>query len=164
MGLQLPGGLASFLQILGYTWPESDETKLFEMGRRWSDFSGTLREIAGSGDRAASAVWNDNTGADISAFQGHWGGQDGPSRVIADTSTASTLVGTGMTIFSAIVLALKVQVIVQLTILAIQTAQAIAAAPATFGASLSWIPIYQQISRRIVGQLINQVITQLLKA
>jgi len=65
---------------------------------------------------------------------------------------------------SAIVLALKIQVIVQLVQLAIQIASAIAAAVPTFGASLSWIPIYQQISQRIVGMLIDKVMQQLMNA
>jgi len=84
--------------------------------------------------------------------------------VLSDSSTATTILGVGMTICSAIVLALKVQVIVQLVTLAIQIAQAIAMAAATFGASLAEIPIFQQISRRLVGMLIDQVIGQLLNA
>lgn len=32
MGMELPGELRSLLGVLGYTWPEADETKLFEMG------------------------------------------------------------------------------------------------------------------------------------
>ena len=65
---------------------------------------------------------------------------------------------------AAIVLALKIAVIVQLAILAFQVAQAIATAVVTFGASLAEIPIFQIISREIVGALIDQVIGRLLDA
>jgi hypothetical protein len=164
MGLQLPGALVTFLQMVGYNWPQADETKMFEMGQRWMDFSGTLGDVVNNADSTAAAVWSQNTGADIASFQQHWSGEEGPVKVLGDSSTAATLVGAGLTICSAIVLALKVQVIVQLVTLAIQIAQAIATAAVTFGASLAEIPIFQQISRTIVGMIIDQVITQLLNA
>jgi hypothetical protein len=164
MGLQLPSELTTFLQMVGYNWPQADETKLFEMGQKWAGFSSTLGEVMSAADTKASDVWNQNAGSDIQAFSQHWSGEDGPSKVLGDSSTASTLVGTGMVIVGAIVLALKIQVIVQLVTLAIQIAQAIATAVVTFGASLAEIPIFQQISRQIVGMLIDQVINQLLSA
>jgi len=164
MGLQLPGELVSLLHILGYNWPQADEQKLFQMGQRWSNFSGTITDTVGGAERAAAQVWQNNSGQDIAAFAEHIRHQDGPLKVLGDSSTATTILGVGMTICSAIVLALKVQVIVQLVTLAIQIAQAIAMAAATFGASLAQIPIFQQISRRLVGMLIDQVIGQLLNA
>jgi hypothetical protein len=81
-----------------------------------------------------------------------------------DGMPAAVLTGTGLIICGTIVLALKVAVIVQLTILAIQIAQAIATAPVTFGASLAEIPIFQQLARIAVGALIDQVISTLLEA
>lgn len=35
MGLQLPPELIEALSYVGCTWPEADETKLFEAGRAW---------------------------------------------------------------------------------------------------------------------------------
>lgn len=164
MGMSIPSELASLLSILGYTWPQADETKLFEMGQRWMSFGTTLQRVVGEATDAASKVWNNNSGKDIEAFAKHWDHEEGPSKVLQDGSTASTLVGAGMMICAGIVLALKINVIVQLTILAFQIAQAIATAVVTFGASLAEIPIFQQISRLIVNELINQVINQLLQA
>ena len=164
MGLQLPSELTTFLQMVGYNWPQADETKLFEMGQKWTGFSSTLDQVTSAANTGASGVWNENIGDDIRAFSDHWSGEDGPAKVLGDSSTASTLVGTGMFIVGAIVLALKVQVIIQLVTLAIQIAQAIATAAVTFGASLAEIPVFQQISRQIVGMLVDQVINQLLNA
>lgn len=164
MGVMLPGELVTFLNILGYNWPQGDEEKLFQMGGRWMDFSGSLDRVTQGGQQAASGVWEQNQGANIQAFSDHYNAEDGPTKVLTNGSTASTLVGAGMVIVAGIVLALKINVIVQLVILAIQTAQAIATAVVTFGASLLEIPIFQQISRAIVGELINQVIMQLLNA
>jgi hypothetical protein len=164
MGLQLPGELATFLNIIGYDWPQADEERLFEACQTFLGFGGTLQSITADATKAASAVWDGNVGNDISAFAAHWHDEDGPARILDSSSTASTLIGAGMAVCAAIVLALKVQVIVQLVTLAIQIAQAIASAVVTFGASLAEIPIFQQITRILVGKLIDQVIGRLLNA
>ncbi|MFC4018599.1 hypothetical protein ACFOW4_11695 [Micromonospora sp. GCM10011542] len=162
MGLQLPGELVSVLGMIGYDWPLADETALFEMGQRWLEFSQTLHALTAEAAQAAQPVGAGNAGADIDAFQQYWTGQDGPVPVLEDGALAATLAGTGLMIVGAIVLALKIQVIVQLVILAIEIAQAVATAVVTFGASLAEIPIFQMITREIVGLLIDQVVTELI--
>jgi hypothetical protein len=164
MGMTLPGELTSLLSLLGYDWPQSDESKLFELGRRWMDFGGTLNNVAQAGDQAAQRVWTENSGANISAFADHFNSDDGPTKVLQAGSTAANLLGAGMTVAAGIMLALKVNVIVQLTTLAIQIAQAIASAVVTFGASLSEIPIFEQITRALVEELFKMVTTRLLDA
>lgn len=69
--------------------------------------------------------------------------------------------GAGLMICAAIVLALKIAVIVQLTLLAIQIAQAIATAGPTFGASLLEIPVFQTLTRTIVGNLMQEALWRL---
>lgn len=162
MGLHLPAELVTVLGMIGYDWPQTDETALFEMGQRWIAFSGTMQTMVAEARSAVAPVPVANSGNDIDAFQTYWTDQDGPVRVLEDGALAATLAGTGMIICAAIVLALKIQIIVQLVILAIQIAQAVATAVATFGASLAEIPIFQMITRQIVGQLIDEVIGLLL--
>jgi hypothetical protein len=55
-------------------------------------------------------------------------------------------------------------VIVQLIILAVQIAIAIAQAAVTFGASLVQIPIFQQLARTVVGNLFQKAVFKLLEA
>ncbi|RZU73001.1 hypothetical protein EV384_1392 [Micromonospora kangleipakensis] len=162
MGLELPGELRSLLGVLGYTWPEADETRLFEMGNAWIGFSGTLAGVVAEADTGASAVWTTHAGQDVSAFQAWWTKEDSPADSLRDGVTAAVLTGTGLIICGAIVLALKIAVIVQLVVLAIQIAQAVATAAVTFGASLLEIPVFQQLARTIVGNLIQEVIWKLI--
>ncbi|WBB73105.1 hypothetical protein O7602_26000 [Micromonospora sp. WMMD1128] len=161
MGLELPGELRSLLGVLGYTWPEADEVKLFEMGNAWIRFSGTLSGVVAEANTGAAAVWTQHTGQDITAFQTWWNREDSPADSLRDGVTAAVLTGTGLIICAAIVLALKVAVIVQLVILAIEIAQAIATAAVTFGASLLEIPVFQQLTRTIVGNLVQEVLWKL---
>ncbi|MFI0450858.1 hypothetical protein [Actinomadura sp. 6N118] len=162
MGLQLPGELIGLLGMLGYTWPEADESKLFELGSTWMGFSGTVQGVAADAGSAAQQVWSGNQGEDIQAFQKAWGEEDSPAAILQDAATGAMAVGAAFFVCAGIVLALKISVIVQLVILAIQIAQAIATAPVTFGASLLEIPIFKTITGIIIDVLIDQAIGALL--
>jgi hypothetical protein len=164
VGLQLPGELVSLLSLLGYNWPQADEQKLAEMGQAWMGFASTLGTIVGSAQGGAAPVWSQNRGEDITAFQQWWDKEDSPIASLRDGVPAATLTGTGLVICGMIVLALKISVIVQLVILAIQIAQALATAAVTFGASLAEIPIFQQLARTVVSNLFQEVIFKLLEA
>jgi hypothetical protein len=161
MGLDLPGELRSLLDLLGYTWPEADEATLIEMGQAWITFAGRLNGIAAEATSTASGVWGENEGADIAAFQAWWAAEDSPAAILSDGVTAAALAGSGLAICGAIVLALKIAVIVQLTILAVEIAQALATSEVTFGASLLEIPVFQQLARTIVGNLVQEALWKL---
>ncbi|MFI0405712.1 hypothetical protein [Actinomadura sp. 3N508] len=162
MGLQLPGELRSLLSMLGYDWPEADETKLFEMGGKWLGFAGTFREPIDGAQGHAQQVWTGNQGAGIEAFRQDWTSEDAPVTNLQDSLTACYIIGAGLMVCAAIVLALKISVIVQLIVLAIQIAQAIATAVVTFGASLLEIPIFKMITGFIIDMLIDMALSAVL--
>jgi hypothetical protein len=162
VGLQLPGELVSLLSMLGYTWPEADETKLFELGSKWMEFNGTLQEVITTAEGAAQKVPAANVSADIQAFQSAWSAEDAPLPVLRQASTGALAVGACFFLCAGIVLALKINVVVQLIVLAVQIAQAIATAVVTFGASLLEIPIFKMITGLVIDLLIDQAIGALL--
>ncbi|TYB46903.1 hypothetical protein [Actinomadura chibensis] len=162
MGLQLPGELRSLLSMLGYNWPEADEVKLLEMGNAWLRFAGSHSGPLGEADSQAQRVWQANKGDDIEAFRTSWTADDSPNSNLQDFTTAATIVGAGLMICGGIVLALKINVIVQLTILAIEIAQAIATAGPTFGASLAEIPIFKEITGALIDIIIDQALQAIL--
>ncbi|GAA1847051.1 WXG100-like domain-containing protein [Asanoa iriomotensis] len=153
MGLQLPGELVSLLGLLGYTWPQADEEKLFEMAQHWLELSGEVRTISAEAHGQGAAVLATNTGEAITAFQSRWSAPEAPVNNLTDGATAAQGVGLGLMVAAGIVLALKINVIIQLVILAIQIAQAIATAAVTFGASLAQIPIFKMITSMVLDQL-----------
>lgn len=162
MGLQLPGELVSLLGMLGYSWPEADEEKLYEMAQHWLQLSGTLQSISTDAQGHGTAVLAANTGDAIAAFGGRWSAQDAPVSNLADGATAAQGVGLGLMVAAGVVLALKINVVVQLIILAIQIAQAIATAAVTFGASLAQIPIFKMITSMVLDQLFGLALEALL--
>jgi hypothetical protein len=162
VGLELPGELRSLLDILGYTWPEADETLLMKMGQSWIAFSARLGAIVSDAQSTAPAVWSEHDGEAVTAFHDWWAREDSPAQTLSDGVNAAVLTGTGLMICGAIVLALKVAVIAQLAILAVEIAQAVATAAPTFGASLAEIPIFQQLTRSIVGNIVQETVMQLI--
>lgn len=162
MGLELPGELVTALSWIGYDWPDADETALFEMGQAWLGFAGTIDAAVSESTGAAQSVLALNNGDAIDAFQAWWGAAESPVPAIASGAGAALMLGAGLMVCAAVVLFLKVQMIVQLIILAVQVAQAIATAVVTFGASLLEIPIFQAITRAAVGILIDQATGMLL--
>jgi hypothetical protein len=160
--MQLPSELTSLLSMLGYDWPESDETKLFDLGNGWTNLSDQINGAIEQLEDAARTVIDNNVSKDIDAFRSEW--EDGESAVrnIADIGEPSNIVSIGLMIAAGVVLALKLQMIVQLVTLAIQIAQAIATAVVTFGASLLEIPIFKMITSMLIEQLLNMAIEAVL--
>ena len=162
MGLQLPGELIGLLGMLGYTWPEADETKLFELGNTWREFGTTLQTTASDATGVAQRVWTENKGEDFEALRTAWTSEDSAAENLRTAAGSCMAMGVGLFIAAGIVLALKINVIVQLTMLAIEIAQAIATAGPTLGASLAEIPIFKEITGLIIDQIIDQAIGALL--
>jgi hypothetical protein len=160
MGLELPGELVYVLGLIGLNWPEADEEKLFDLGQDWLQFAGELHGTAADADAAAAQVWSGQSGAAITAFQQDWA-DGGPAAGLRVGGEAAVMFGAGLIVYAAIVLALKINVIVNLVALAAEIAEAVATAGPTFGASLLEIPVFQQLTRTIVENLIWQVIGEI---
>jgi hypothetical protein len=162
MGMQLPGELISLLGMLGFEWPESDEESMFNLAGEWTGMADQLAGRIEALQSAARTLLENNSGAQIDAFQSEWeSGESSPSN-LADAADPANQLNIGLTVMAGIVLALKIQVIVQLAILAFQIAQAIALAAVTFGASLVQIPIFKEITGLIIDQLMGMAIGRIL--
>lgn len=161
-GLDLPSGLITFLNDLGYVWPDADEVRLVQVGQAWVDLQAALAPHLQAANAAAASVWTANSGADIDAFQLAWAADGAAADTLTKDMSGVVIVGALVIACAAIVLALKVWVIAQLVLLAIAVVQAIATAPITFGASLLEIPVFKEIADRIINALIGKAMAALL--
>jgi hypothetical protein len=164
MGMTLPGELERLLNDLGFNWPEIDEQRLFELGRSWTSYGTQLQQISADAERAAQEVWSGNSGAAIDAFKARWDHEKSPAQILKKGATAGHVLGAILMVCAAIVLALKINVIVQLTILLMEIIEAIATAPETFGASLAEIPVFKEIQQMIINGIINEAVNAILGA
>jgi len=164
MGMQLPGELISLLGMLGYEWPESDEESIFNLAGEWTGMADQISGRVESLEAAARTLLDNNSGLEIDAFRGEWEDDESAVRNIADAGDPVNLITIGLTVTAGLILALKIQVIIQLALLAFQIAQAIATAVVTFGASLLQIPIFKTITGFIIDQLMGMAIDKVLNA
>lgn len=164
MGLTLPSELERLLNDLGFTWPEIDEQRLFVLGQAWTEYGSRLEQISGDAQSAAQEVWTGNSGAEIDAFKARWEHEKSPAEILKKGATAGHVLGAILMVCAAIVLGLKINVIVQLTILLIEILEAIATAPETFGASLLEIPVFKEIQQMIINAIVNEVVNAILGA
>jgi len=162
MGMQLPGELVSVLADLGYTWPAADEEKLLAMGHAWTAFGAELAPPVDEAHAQARTVSSLNEGAAVAAFQQAWDRRDSPAANLDDAATAATMVGAGLMVCAGAVLALKVNVIVQLVALCVEIAQALATAAPTLGASLAEIPLFKTITGTLIDELLDVAIGAIL--
>ncbi|WP_328470039.1 hypothetical protein OHA21_03470 [Actinoplanes sp. NBC_00393] len=156
MSIQLPGELAKLLNELGYSWPESDEDQLMSLGQEWTRLATLIDDLHQDATAIARQVANDHTAKSIEAFLNSWQADDSGAAVLARGSAGATAVAGGLTVCAGVVLALKINVIVQLTLLAAQIIQAIATAAPTLGASLLEIPVFKQLTNVAINFLVNQ--------
>ena len=63
---------------------------------------------------------------------------------------------------AGVALALKINTLINLGILAAEIVEALATAVPTFGASLAEIPVFKEITSRIIQGIINEAVNQLL--
>jgi hypothetical protein len=162
MGLQIPGELADLLNELGYMWPKSDEVKLVELGQAWVGFADTLSQLRTDADGAMHKAVDEHAGPAIEAFKGKWAAEQSAMNTMHSGVTGAQVVGLCLYLCAVVVLALKVTVIVQLTILLVEIIEAIATAPVTFGGSLLEIPVFKKICDLAINYLISKAMEAVL--
>jgi hypothetical protein len=160
--MQLPGEVRQFLSVIGFTWPEADETKLLELGEEWTRLSGQIDGQVNGAQTAASAVWAGNKSEMVDAFRTRWTGQSSPVQRLTNGATGADLVGAGLMVCAGIVVALKVNVIVQVTLTLISIASAIAAAFVTFGASAALVVVLREACKRLLDWLLGEAIAKVI--
>ncbi|MEW9555629.1 hypothetical protein [Nonomuraea sp. NPDC050783] len=155
MGMKLPTGLAKFMNATGRQWPMSDEEKLLRMGQAWLGLSGDVGRLTGDAATFAAGTWAAQKGGGVEAARKSWEADDSAHKNLLDGLTGADIVGLGLMVCAAIVLVLKVNFIVQLIQLAVQLFEAMAAAPATMGASTLRVPVLMEITGRLLDLCIT---------
>lgn len=158
----LPPEVSHVLNMIGFEWPEGNEDTVLAWSRRWTQFSSEVNDSQGLAEQAALHALDHNHGAAMDAFAARWRDHDGVAEVARDLGLAGNLLGGCLLVVGMAIIALKIAFVVNLILLAIQIAEAIAAAAATFGASLAWIPIAREIVRRLIELAINLAVNALM--
>ncbi|MBN6034045.1 hypothetical protein [Amycolatopsis sp. 195334CR] len=159
MGLQLPPELIEALAWIGCTWPEADETKLFQCGEYWGTFAEQATAHAEAAAKAVSEMLAENQSPGLDAFKAYWEKLSGEAGYLVDCGIVAGAVSIAFYSAGALVLTLKMLVIAQLVAFAVILAAAIAAAFFTLGASLAAAAQTATAINRTIVMLVNTTIT-----
>lgn len=149
----MPSEAEWLLTQLGFHWPRSDETALMGLGGAWDAFSARLTGPLLDADTIATQVWRDSSGEAVDAFRELWTEPQSPSRNLADAAVATTIVGVGLNVCAGVVMALKINTLIQLAVLALEIEQVFATAIVTGGASLLELPLLRGATKILLDQL-----------
>ena len=162
MSITLPGALTMFVNMIGFTFPEGQETEILQWAQKWQRFSDAVTKLFETVDTAANHVRQNNQGAAVEAFSSNFEGQSSPKDVSTNLSKAAKITGTCLLVIGAAILVLKIISIIDLSVFCAKFWAAIAAIPATYGASLGWIPPAQAICKTAVKLAIEMAAKKVL--
>ena len=158
MGLTLPPLLETLLNDLGFTWPEVDETELASLASSWNSFASTLSSAARTAHGTTQTLAAANSGEAMDAFLRAWSKDRAPAATLEHASVGVEAGAAAILVCAGITLALKVNTIVNLTILAAEITEAVATAAPTLGASLLEIPVFKEVTSRFIGLMVNEAV------
>ncbi|GAA3649359.1 hypothetical protein GCM10022224_010110 [Nonomuraea antimicrobica] len=130
--------MAAFLGVL---FPDGEEDLVTAMGKVPGQYADLMREPLSDGNAFAQAIAVANQGDDFTAFDGHFGGPENASANLQLATTGVRVVGLGLLVCAAIVLAHKAYTLYQYGL----TAAALAPAAGTGGAM---VPVIREAGRR----------------
>lgn len=154
MGLQLPDGqlsaVGAFLEML---FPDGDEEQVAAMGKVPGRHADLMREPLSDGRQSVRAIDASNRGDDFTAFSEHYHHADGANHNLELAISGARVVGLGLQVCAAIVLAHKALTLYQYGV----TAAALASSAGGAGGTL--LPLIRQAGRRGLDLTTNAAAT-----
>lgn len=164
VALMLPNGLEWLLEMCGFDWPTGDEDKMMECANTWRQFAADVTDLQSRGLTAAGNVLAENAGDSIDGFTKTWEKFAGGSGYFDDARQGAELIAICMDAAAMLIIGLKIAVIAQLVILALEIAAAQAAAPFTLGLSEIGAMGAAAATRMILRKLLKEIAQQILQA
>ncbi|MGW5820542.1 WXG100-like domain-containing protein [Streptomyces noursei] len=173
MAIELPGQVVSFLQFIGVNWPDINEDKVREFGSHVRDFAQKVDNTHKDSTSTINQLKNVYQGASYEALLAKWG-QMSDSHMTELVNACHT-VADALDIAADTIVAMKLEAIAELTVLAITFIADQAAAVATLGiaeaaealvieaAEKLMDYLVQQLEQYIIGQVIEAAIDPLLE-
>lgn len=148
--------------VVGASWPEGDEDKLWAMRDAWNAAATAIGEVLGDGNAASTAALGCMSGETSKKFEEHWKKYTEGDAYLVNLQQLCTDLASGCDNAALGIEYTKLSIIAALIILAIQIAAMIASAVATFGTSTAGIPIAQAATRVTVQMIFQQLIKQII--
>lgn len=173
MAIELPEQVVSFLQFIGVNWPNIDEDKVREFASHVRDFAQKVDDTHKDSTSTVKQLQDVYQGASYEALLAKWG-QMSDSHM-TELVNACHVVADALDIAADTIVAMKLEAIAELTVLAITFIADQAAAVATLGiaeaaealvveaAEKLMDYLVQQLEQYIIGQVIEAAIDPLVE-
>ncbi|MFZ3598906.1 toxin glutamine deamidase domain-containing protein [Streptomyces sp. BH104] len=137
---------------------------MMECANTWRQFAADVTDLQSRGLMAAGNVLAENAGDSIDGFNKTWEKFAGGSGYFDDARQGAELIAICMDAAAMLIIGLKIAVIAQLVILAVEIAAAQAAAPFTLGLSEIGAMGAAAATRMILRKLLKEIAQQILQA
>jgi hypothetical protein len=153
------------LDLIGVSWPNIDEDDYREMAQAMREFADDIDDGAAEAHKAVTELIGANEGLAIQALEKHWGKVKDTH--LQNLAEAGRMAATALDGVAVLIEGAKLAAIVQLGILAAETAAAVAASPVTLGLSalgglaatqatrIAVKKIFQEICERVAEEVVN---------
>jgi len=153
----LPSVVITFLNVIGVDWPYISEESLYKFGQIVREFAQAVEQTHEDATQAVTSAAQAYQGGSTQAMTSGWSHLS--STHVKELTTACGLVADALDAWAAFVVAKKAEALVQLIELAEGYVAAIAAAPETFGASLSALPELEEVGH-VISETLDQTLQQ----
>lgn len=133
MAIELPGVVADFLSFIGINWPNVNEDKVREFGDHVEKFASDLQNTHQCATGTVQQLKSAYQGDTYEQLFATWGRMS--SEHMDELLNGCHVVADAMYVGADVIVGMKIEAIVQLTVMAIEFIEAQAAAIETFGAS-----------------------------
>lgn len=173
MAIELPDEVVSFLQFIGVNWPNVNEDKVREFGSHVRDFAQKLDNTHKGSTSTIHQLAEVYQGASYEALLAKWGQLSNGH--MTELINASHTVATALDVAADTIVAMKMEAIAELIVLAITFVADQAAAVATLGIAEAAEALViaagrklvnfleQQLEQYIIGQVIEAAINPLVE-
>ncbi len=152
--------LIELLNRLGYPWPTSDPDALRRAGGEWDTFASNASSLITELEGEVRALSSNNDGQALSAAVSYLQGPDSNVTSLRSIVTASPLIAAGFGLAADVVVALRLAVIGEILLDAIQLGLAILTGGISAGASF----LVKQGAGAVIDYLLDTAIAQIMGA
>ncbi|MGE7433652.1 WXG100 family type VII secretion target [Kitasatospora sp. NPDC001175] len=155
MAIELPGEVVSFLSFIGINWPTVNEDKVREFASHVREFADSIDSAHRDSTATIQRLGEAYQGASYEALLAKWAQLSGSH--MDELVQACHVVATALDAAAEVIVAMKVETIAELVLMAAAFVADQAAAVATFGLAEAAVVAIEAAARKLVNYLEQQL-------
>ncbi|MFI6848750.1 WXG100 family type VII secretion target [Kitasatospora sp. NBC_00085] len=155
MAIELPGEVATLLEFIGIHWPSVNEDKVREFGEHVKEFAKGLEDLHTDSTATVHQLGGAYEGESYEALVAKWALMS--DKHFNEVVQAAHVVAKALDTAADVIIAMKMEALAELIVLAASFVAAQAAAVATLGLAEAGVIAIQQAARKLMSYLAHQL-------